>query len=127
VGKESRGASRSRHEVAADTQGQREWIVIASRELRAEPGSVAAVREAARIRASAAPPVEASLSHPVIRRTLAALRKAAPAHTGLVTVDARVGLATCEVAKASLDRLEGILAGIANNPSASASRGACQI
>lgn len=87
-------------------------IVIASHELGAEHDSFADIREAARIRASAAPAVDASASHPVVRRTLAALRKATPAHTGLITAEAGTGLIRYEVAKASLDRLEALLSSI---------------
>lgn len=44
-------------------------IVIAAGELRHEPGSLAAVRERARIRAAAAPAEEDASPHPFVRRT----------------------------------------------------------
>ena len=83
-------------------------IIIADRELRNEPRGIAAVREAARIRAWSAP-TDGTASHPLVVRTITSLRKAQADYTGLVRGEPQAGLVNCEVALASLDRLETIL------------------
>jgi hypothetical protein len=87
-------------------QGISERIVIVGGELRRECDALSATREKARIRASAAP--DAPVDHPLVARTIAALRRARPDHAGLVhSEDSR--LIKCAVAPASLDRLEAAL------------------
>jgi hypothetical protein len=78
-------------------------IVIAAGELRPELEPLAAARERARVLASAAD--EHAIEIPaVVARTLIALRKAKLGPTGLVSSDGR--LIHCEIAPASIDRLE---------------------
>jgi hypothetical protein len=78
-------------------------IVIAAGELRFEADAIAAARERARVLASCDPPREIT-TPPVVAKTVSALRKAKPGPTGLVTTDGN--LIRCEVAPASIDRVE---------------------
>ena len=86
--------------------GISERIVIAGGELRREPDNIATAREQARVIASSDLP-QAIQTPPLVARTLAALRKAKAGPTGLVSSAGK--LIRCEVAPASLDRLEGAL------------------
>ncbi|MGN6155387.1 MAG: hypothetical protein ACTHN4_06600 [Sphingomicrobium sp.] len=81
-------------------------IAIAAGELRSEAGALAAVRERARVLASCDLPGEIT-APPVVVKTVSALRKARPGATGLVTTDG--SLIRCEVAPASIDRVEPAL------------------
>jgi hypothetical protein len=78
-------------------------IVIAAGELRAEPEPLTAARERARLIASAADEGAVEVS-PIVTRTISALRKAKPGPTGLVSSEGR--LIHCEIAPASIDRVE---------------------
>jgi hypothetical protein len=78
-------------------------IVIAAGELRAEPEPLTAARERARLIASAADEGAVEVP-PIVTRTIAALSKAKPGPTGLVSSEGR--LIHCEIAPASIDRVE---------------------
>jgi len=91
--------------------GVSDKIVIAAPELRGETAIVAAVREAARIRATDDCYDDRSEPHPIIERTLAALSAAGPGHNGLAVVSG-AEVIHCEVAPASIDRLGKILGDI---------------
>lgn len=90
--------------------GSSNRIVIAYPEFRADTGTIAAVREEARIKATDLP-IDA-VDHPLVNRTIAALRKTEPTFKGLLEVSG-LGLIRCEVGKESLDRLKLILSRIA--------------
>ena len=93
------------------TAGVSDRIVIAGGELRSEPSEVAAAREEARVRASSAPLGEPQPHQPIVERTITRLRRAETGPTGLASVDV-AGLIRCEIAPASIERLEIILRGI---------------
>jgi hypothetical protein len=81
-------------------------IVITGGELRREPDAIAAVREQARVIASSDLP-QTIETPPIVARTIAALRKGKRGPTGLVGTDGRT--IRCEIAPASIDRLERAL------------------
>jgi len=83
--------------------GVSERIAIAAGELRREPELMSVAREQARVIASSAI-VEGGEVPAVVARTIAALRKAKAGPTGLVSSEGK--LIRCEVAPASLERLE---------------------
>lgn len=89
--------------------GISERIAIAAGELRREPELMSAAREQARVIASSAI-VERGEVPAAVARTIAALRKAKAGPTGLVSSEGK--LIRCEVAPASLERLEAALTGI---------------
>jgi len=97
--------------LPAPRPGISDQIVIAAAELRGETPSVAAAREHARVLASDDGAIETSEPHPIIEKTLAALRAAESGHNGLASVKA-ADLIHCEVAPASIDRLGRILSDI---------------
>jgi hypothetical protein len=90
--------------------GISERIVITGGELRREPDSIAAAREQARVIASSGIHSSAEVP-PIVARTIAALRRAKPGSTGLVSSEGK--LIRCEVASSSIDRLEGALTRVA--------------
>jgi hypothetical protein len=107
-------------------------IVIAAPELRGETPAVASVREEARIRASDRVSDDEERSFPIVDRTIAALRAAAPSDKGLV-VSGGADVILCEVAPGSLSKVETVLRqtaaaathqGLVMEPGA---RGACVI
>lgn len=79
-------------------------IMIVGGELRQEPDAVVLARENARALASS---MSADvMPNPIVKRTIARLRKAKPTGmAGLVAIDGE-GLIKCEVAPASIDRFE---------------------
>lgn len=81
-------------------------IVITGGELRREPEALAAAREQARVIASSDFPQDTP--HPIAERTIATLRRSKPGSTGLVSSDGR-NVIRCEVAPASIDRLDLVL------------------
>jgi hypothetical protein len=89
-------------------EGAADRVVIATPELRGETPAVAAAREAARVRASDEAPSDGSGADAIVERTIAGLRRGEPSHKGLVATDGR-DVVACEVAPASVDRLETIL------------------
>jgi hypothetical protein len=78
-------------------------IAIAAGDLRPEAEAIAAAREQARVLASAALPDNIA-TPPVVAKTISALRKARPGLSGLAATDGK--LIRCEVAPASIDRVE---------------------
>ncbi|SJZ59676.1 hypothetical protein SAMN02745126_01781 [Enhydrobacter aerosaccus] len=88
--------------------GAPDRITISDGELGRESAKLAAAREQARIQASDGDDNEAAPPHPIVDRTIAALRKAKPSDIGLVAVS-QGGLIKCEVAPRSVDRLAVIL------------------
>lgn len=86
-------------------------ITIAAPDLRGETAAVAATREEARIKASDEGQGDSGEPDPIVERTLEALRAAAPAHNGIVTVEGP-DIIHCEVAPGSIDRVGKILADI---------------
>lgn len=109
--KKAAGKPVSQTPLPGKSSGISDVITIASPELRGETTVVAAAREEARIRASNDQDDRPTEPHPIVERTLATLRAAPPAHNGLSTVNGP-GIVHCEVAPASLDRVEKILADI---------------
>ncbi len=83
-------------------------IVIASADLTSTDAALAEVREKARILASSGEVRSAAAMHPVIRGTLAALRKAKPSDHGLVSVEG-AEVIRCTVSPAAVDRLADFL------------------
>lgn len=79
-------------------------IIIANADLSKEAATLSAVREQARVQASSGDDADDGPQHPIIARTLAALRKAKNAEKGLVSVSGP-GLIHCTVAPASIDRI----------------------
>lgn len=92
--------------------GATDRIVIAAPELRGETPAVASVREEARVRASDGVFDDEERSFPIVDRTIAALRAAAPSDKGLV-VSSGADVISCEVAPGSLSRVETVLRRIA--------------
>jgi len=88
--------------------GAPDRITISDGELGRESANLAAAREQARIQASGGDDNEAVPPHPIVERTIAALRKAKPSDIGLIAVS-EGGLVKCEVAPRSVDRLAVIL------------------
>jgi hypothetical protein len=88
--------------------GAPDRITIANGEFSRESANLAAAREQARVLASDGGDNETAPPHPIVERTIAALRKAKPSDIGLVTVS-QGGLIKCEVAPRSVDRLAVIL------------------
>lgn len=80
-------------------------IIIANADLSKEAATLSAVREQARVQASSGDGADDGPLHPIIARTLAALRKAKNAEKGLISVS-EPGLIHCTVALASIDRIE---------------------
>ena len=78
-------------------------IVIAEAQLLSEAVHLREAREKARVAAASMPPGEAPM-HPVVRQTLAALRKLKPSDKGLVSLN-EPGLVKCDVAPASIERV----------------------
>jgi hypothetical protein len=87
--------------------GSVDKIVIVEGDLSLRTGALAAVREEARIIASNVEVAEIA-PHPIVTRTVAKLRKAAPIENGNVTVEGP-GLIKCEVNPQSIERLERVL------------------
>lgn len=83
-------------------------ITIASADLNREGSTLATAREQARILASEGNDDPAAPRHPIVDRTLAALRKAKPSEIGIVVTNG-IGLISCEVASPSIDRIAVIL------------------
>ncbi|WP_292071317.1 hypothetical protein [Brevundimonas sp. UBA7534] len=83
-------------------------IVIASADLTSTDAALAEAREKARILASSGEVRSAAAMHPVIRGTLAALRKAKPSDQGLVSVEG-AEVIRCTVSLAAADRLADFL------------------
>lgn len=88
--------------------GAADRITISDGEFGRESANLAAAREQARVLASDGGDNEAAPPHPIVDRTIAALRKAKPSDIGLVAVS-QDGLIKCEVAPRSVDRLAVIL------------------
>lgn len=88
--------------------GAADRITISDGEFGRESANLAAAREQARIQASEGDDNEAAPPHPIVVRTIAALRKAKPSDIGLVIVG-QGGLIKCEIAPQSVDRLAVIL------------------
>jgi hypothetical protein len=80
-------------------------VVIASGELRDEPGDIAEARERARVRLSACDAAMPAQTHPIVARAIAKLRSAKVAENGLVSIEGK-DLIPLDVAPASIDRLE---------------------
>ncbi len=93
-------------------EGAADRIVIAAPELRGETPAVSSVREEARVRASDRTLDDREWDLPIIHRTIAALRAAAPSEKGLVVSDG-ADMISCEVAPDSLSRVETVLRRIA--------------
>lgn len=87
-------------------------VTFADANLCRETPTLAMVRENARILAAESDLHDADARHPVIERTLVALRKAKPSDRGVISVDG-VGLIRCEIGPGSIDRLGIILRRIA--------------
>jgi hypothetical protein len=79
-------------------------IVIAGADLTSTDAALAEARERARILASSGEISSAAAMHPVIRRTLVALRKAKPSDHGLISVEG-ADIIRCTVSPATIDRL----------------------
>lgn len=88
--------------------GTADRITIASADLNREGSTLATAREQARILASEGNDDPAAPRHPIVDRTLAALRKAKPSEIGIVVTNG-IGLISCEVASPSIDRIAVIL------------------
>jgi hypothetical protein len=91
--------------------GISETVTIAAGLYSEEPASLQSAREHARVLASSSGGNDAAPSSPIVVKTIARLRKVKPSQLGLVAAGDS-GLIACEVAPASLDRLELILARI---------------
>ena len=88
-----------------------EKVVIAAGVVRGEPDWLAAARESARLMASTESPAADGPPHPIVARTIAALRKAKPVPNGQIRAgDGNV--VDCLVGPLSIDRLELVLSGI---------------
>lgn len=85
-------------------EGTARKILIANADLSKEASTLSAVREQARIHASSGDDADEGPPHPIVSRTLAALRKAGKPEKGLVSVSGR-GLIRCSIAPASIDRM----------------------
>lgn len=85
-------------------EGTARKILIANADLSKEASTLSAVREQARIHASGGDDADEGPPHPIVSRTLAALRKAEKPEKGLVSVSGR-GLIRCSIAPASTDRM----------------------
>lgn len=81
---------------------------MASPDLSGEPQTLAEAREAARVLATSADVAPAAEHSSIILATIAALKASEPLHNGLVNASG-TGIITCEIAPASLDRLQLIL------------------
>ncbi|CAH1697254.1 conserved hypothetical protein [Hyphomicrobiales bacterium] len=79
-------------------------IIIANADLSKEAATLSAVREQARVQASSGDDADDAPQHPIIARTLVALRKAKNPEKGLISVSER-GLIHCTVAPASINRI----------------------
>lgn len=79
-------------------------IIIANADLSKEAATLSAVREQARVQASSGVGTDDGPQHPIIARTLAALRKAGNPEKGLISVS-EPDLIRCTVAPASIDRI----------------------
>ena len=79
-------------------------IIIVNADLSKEAATLSAVREQARVQASSGDGADDGPQHPIVARTLAALRKAKNPEKGLISV-AEPGLIHCTVAPASIDRI----------------------
>lgn len=82
-------------------------IVIADAQFSSEAVHLREAREKARVTAAGMPSGEAPM-HPVVRQTLAALRKLKPSEKGTLSLR-EPGLVTCEVAPASIERVADAL------------------
>lgn len=78
-------------------------IMIAEAQFLSEAGHLREAREKARVAATSVSAGEAPM-HPVVRQTLAALRKLKPSDRGLISLN-EPGLVACEVAPASIERV----------------------
>lgn len=88
-----------------------EKVVIAAGIVREEPDWLGTARESARLRASTESPALDGLPHPIVARTIAALRKAKPVPNGQIRAgDGNV--VDCLVGPLSINRLELVLSGI---------------
>jgi hypothetical protein len=83
-------------------------IKIVPGDLGKESSVLRAVREQARIAASASTANEPAPPHPIVEKTITTLQKAKHSDTGLVSTGSS-GLITCQVASESLERLRSIL------------------
>ena len=88
--------------------GETDRIAIAAAELRGDSGTIATVREEARVRATGLPADDDIKPDAAVTRTIAALRKAKVNGKGLLEVSGE-GLIRCEVGPESIDRLGLIL------------------
>jgi hypothetical protein len=88
-----------------------ERVTIAAGQYSEESASLQSAREQARVLASSSGGNDGAPSSPMVAKTIARLRKAKPSELGLVAASDH-GLIACEVAPASLDRLELILSRI---------------
>ena len=88
-----------------------EKVIIAAGIVREEPDWLAGARESARLIASAESPAPDGPPHPIVARTIAALRKAKPVPNGQIRAsDGNV--VDCLIGPLSIDRLELVLSGI---------------
>lgn len=85
-------------------EGTAPKILIANADLSKQASKLSAVREQARIHASSGDDADEGPPHPIVSRTLAALRKAGEPEKGLISVSGR-GLIRCSIASASIDRM----------------------
>lgn len=85
-------------------EGTARRILIANADLSKEAATLSAVREEARIHASSGDDADEGPQHPIVNRTLAALRRAGKPEKGLISVSGR-GLIRCSIAPASIDRM----------------------
>lgn len=83
-------------------------ITIIGGEYSKEPASLRAVREQARVIASSASDGGSVALHPIVEKSMTALKKAKPSESGLL-VTGSSGLISCQVASESLERLPDIL------------------
>lgn len=83
-------------------------IVITGADLTSTDAVLAETREQARILASSGEISSAAAMHPVIQKTLAALRKGKPSDQGLISIEG-ADVIGCTVSPASIDRLADFL------------------
>jgi len=79
-------------------------IIIADGDLSRESAVVKRIRDDARVLASEGGNTQADLTHPIIERTIAWIKKAQPSERGIVATEG-AGLIRCEIGLDSIDRV----------------------
>jgi hypothetical protein len=102
--KKEAGKAVKRTPLPKAKEGAARRVLIANADLSKEASTLSVVREKARILASGGDDAGEGPQHPIVNRTLAALRKVGQLEKGLVSVSGS-GLIRCSIAPASIDRM----------------------